>query len=94
MQNKIQIIIQPCSIEVLISNHKERTLEYGKHITHWLKGSTCSNTTKCNPLPRYTYLYNKIHGNAKLHKLILFNKHKGVHVGKIFTFALITKLKT
>ena len=41
----------------------------------------------------YTYLYNKIQWNEKLHKMILFHKHKGVHVGKRFTFALITKLK-
>ena len=31
---KIQIIIQVCLTEVLISNHIERTPEYGKHITH------------------------------------------------------------
>ena len=30
----------------------------------------------------------------KLYKTILFNKHKGVHVGKKFIFELITKLKT
>ena len=40
------------------------------------------------------YLYNNIHGNVELHKMILFNKHKGAHVGNKFTFVLITKLKT
>ena len=35
-----------------------------------------------------------MHENAELIKMILFNKHKGVHVGKRFTLVLITKLKT
>ena len=30
----------------------------------------------------------------KLHKMILFNEHKRIYVGKKLTFALITKLKT
>ena len=47
-----------------------------------------------HPLPQYTYLYNKTHENAELHKMILINKHKGIHVDKRFTFVLITKLKT
>jgi len=47
-----------------------------------------------HPLTRHTYLYNIIYENAELIKMILFNKHKGTHVDKKFTFALITKLKT
>ena len=43
-----------------------------------------------HPLPRHTYLYNIIHENMELIKIILFNKHKGAHVGKKFTFVLIT----
>ena len=43
---------------------------------------------------RYTYLYNKIYENIELLKIILFNKCKGVHMSKRFTFALIIKLKT
>ncbi|KAH1250015.1 hypothetical protein HKD37_05G013109 [Glycine soja] len=34
MQKKIQIIIQACLTEELISNHTERTPKYGKHIAH------------------------------------------------------------
>jgi len=45
-------------------------------------------------ISQHTYLYNIIHENAKLIKIILFNKHKGTHMGKRFTFTLITKLKT
>ena len=32
--------------------------------------------------------------NAKLHKTILFNEHKGAHLDKRFTFTLIIKLQT
>ena len=42
----------------------------------------------------YPNIHIYIHENMKLHKMILFNKHKGPNVGKRFTFALITKLKT
>ena len=50
MLMKIQLIIQACSTKLLISNHTECTPEYDKHITHWSKGSTCSDTTKCDTL--------------------------------------------
>ena len=42
--------IQTLLSKVLISNHTECTPEYDKHITHWPKGSTCSDTTKCDTL--------------------------------------------
>ena len=55
-QKKTQIIIQACSTKVLKGNHTEHTPEYGKQITHWPKGSTCSDTTKCHTLyRRHTY---------------------------------------
>jgi len=57
MQRKIQLIIQACSTKAFISNHTECTLEYGKHITHWPKGSTCFDTAK------YDTLYPDIHIN-------------------------------
>ena len=55
MQRKIQLVILACSTKVFISNHTECTPEYGKHITHWPKGSTCFDTTKCDTL--YPYIY-------------------------------------
>jgi len=57
MQRKIQILIQACSTKPLISNHTERTPEYGKHITHWLKGSICSDTTKCDTFYPNIHIY-------------------------------------
>jgi len=35
-----------------------------------------------NPLTQHTYLYNIMHENAELIKIILFNKYKGAYVGK------------
>ena len=59
MQRKIKLIIQACSTKALISNHTEHTPEYGKHITHWPKGSTCSDTTKCGTLIKKKKLLKK-----------------------------------
>ena len=44
-------------------------------------------------ISQHIYLYNIIHENMKLIKMILFNKYKGTQVDKKFTFILIIKLK-
>ena len=45
--------------KIITRNHTEYTTEYGKHITHWTKSSTSSDTTQCDTL------YPKIHINEK-----------------------------
>ena len=64
MQRKTQLIIQACSTKAFISNHIERTPKYGKHITYWLKGSTCFYTTKCDTL-YHTHICTNIKRNNK-----------------------------
>ena len=67
MHKKIQIIIQAYSTKVLISNHTKCTPEYGKHITHWPKGLTCSDTTKRDTLyPTHICTNNKRNKKSKL----------------------------
>jgi len=72
MQRKIQLIIQACSTKAFTGNHIEHTPKYGKHITHWPKGSNCSDTTKCGILyPTHICTNNKINKKSKLIKKIL-----------------------
>ena len=78
--------------EVLISNHTMHTRIWKAHNTLAERFDLLKYHLMWHPLSRYTYLYNKIHRNAELHNMILFNKHRGPHVGKMFTFAFITKL--
>ena len=67
MLEKITILIQACSTKVLVSNHTEYTPEYGKHIAHWPKGSTCFDTTKCDTLyPIHICTNNKRNNNPNI----------------------------